>query len=81
MANRININGITRDMTEAEIAELEALAADMPEPEKDPTETRLDEIEAAMIELAAQQAATEEAQEEAETALIELAAMTAETEV
>ena len=44
MANRINVNGITRDMTEAEIAELEALAADMPEPEKGPTEARLDEI-------------------------------------
>ena len=80
MANRINVNGITRDMTAEEEAELEKLAADMPEPEKDPMETRLDEIEAAMIELAAQQAATEEAQEEAEAALIELAAMTAETE-
>ena len=52
MANRINVNGITRDMTEAEIAEMKALAADMPEPEKDPTEARLDEIEAGMIELA-----------------------------
>ena len=52
MANRINVNGITRDMTEAEIAEMEALAADMPEPEKGPTEARLDEIEAGMIELA-----------------------------
>ena len=52
MANRINVNGITRDMTEAEIAEMKALAADMPEPEKDPMETRLDEIEAGMIELA-----------------------------
>ena len=49
---QININGITRDMTEVEIAELETLAADMPEPEKDPTEARLDEIEAGMIELA-----------------------------
>ena len=80
MARRININGITRDMTAEEEAELEKLAANMPELQTDPTQTRLDEIEAAMIELAAQQAATEEAQEEAEAALIELAAMTAETE-
>lgn len=44
------------EMTAEEIAEMEALAAEMPEPEITPEE-RLDEIEAAMIELAAQQAA------------------------
>ena len=53
MANRINVNGITRDMTAEEEAELEKLAANIPEPEADPTQTRLDEIEAALVELAA----------------------------
>ena len=53
MARRININGITRDRTAEEEAELEKLAANMHEPEADPTQTRLDEIEAALVELAA----------------------------
>ncbi len=44
-------NGIYREMTAEEIAEMEALAAEMPEPEITP-EQRLDEIEAAMMELA-----------------------------
>lgn len=30
---KININGITRDMTPEEIAEMERMAAEMPEPE------------------------------------------------
>ena len=43
-------NGVMRDMTPEEIAELEALAAAMPEPQ--PTaEDRLAALEAAMLEL------------------------------
>lgn len=49
---KININGVTRDMTKEELAELERLQAEMPIPEPTPDE-RLDEIEAAIIELAA----------------------------
>lgn len=30
---KININGITRDMTAAEIAEMERMAAEIPQPE------------------------------------------------
>lgn len=49
---KININGTTRDMEPDEIAEYEAKAAEMPAPE--PTaEERMQEIEAALIELAA----------------------------
>ena len=50
---KININGVTRDMTAEEIAETERLAADMTGPEPDPSEARMNEIEAALIELAA----------------------------
>lgn len=50
---KININGITREMTPEEIEELNRLAASIPAPEPDPTETRMNEIEAALIELAA----------------------------
>lgn len=48
---KININGITREMTEAEIKEMEQLTALIPEPEATP-EDRLNEIETALIELA-----------------------------
>lgn len=49
---KININGITREMTPKEVAETEALAKEFPPPE--PTiEQRQDEVEAALIELAA----------------------------
>lgn len=49
---RICKNGIYRDMTPEEIAEWEQSMSDIPAPE--PTaEERLDEIEAALIELAA----------------------------
>lgn len=41
---KININGITRDMTEEEIAEMERQQAEMPEPEPSPEE-RLDALE------------------------------------
>jgi L-ribulose-5-phosphate 4-epimerase len=43
----------TRRMTPEEIAEMERMAAEMPQPEPDPTETRMEQIEAALIELAA----------------------------
>ena len=52
---KININGITRDMTPEEIAEYERMAAEMPKPEPTPEE-RMNEIEAALIELAAMMA-------------------------
>ena len=48
---RICENGIYRDMTPEEVAEMEALAAEMPEPEIT-QEERLDQIESAMMELA-----------------------------
>lgn len=50
---KININGVTRDMTAEEVAEMERMMAEMPLPEPDPTEKRMTEIEAALIELAA----------------------------
>lgn len=44
MKQKININGVTRDMTAAEIAEMERMAAEMPTPE--PTqEERLARLE------------------------------------
>lgn len=53
---KININGVTREMTAEEIAEMERMAAEMPMPEPDPNEVRMNEIEAALIELAAMMA-------------------------
>lgn len=50
---KININGVTREMTAAEIAEMERIAAEMPKLEPDPKEKRMDEIEMALMELAA----------------------------
>ena len=50
---KINVNGITRDMTPEEVAEMKRMAAEMPQPEPDPNETRMMQIEAALIELAA----------------------------
>ena len=47
------------EMTPEEIAELEAMRAQMPQPEPDPTETRMTEIEAALMELAAMMAGGE----------------------
>lgn len=49
---KININGVTREMTADEIAEMERFAAAMPAPEQTEAE-RMDQIEAALIELAA----------------------------
>ena len=53
MTPKINVNGVTREMTAEEIEEMEHLAAEMPMPEPDPNEIRMQEIEAALIELAA----------------------------
>ena len=52
---KININGVTREMTAEEIAEFNRMAAEMPKPEPSP-EQRMNEIEAALIELAAMMA-------------------------
>ena len=41
------------EMTAEEIAELERMQAQMPEPVSDPSDARMTEIEAALIELAA----------------------------
>lgn len=41
---KININGIVREMTAAEIAQMEAIQAQMPEPQPTP-EQRLDVLE------------------------------------
>lgn len=49
----INDNGVTRPMTEEEIKEMEHLTASISPPESDPNEQRMNEIEAALIELAA----------------------------
>lgn len=49
---KININGIVREMTVEEVTEFERLAASIPPPEPTPEE-RMNEIEAALIELAA----------------------------
>ena len=49
---KININGITREMTAAEVAEMERMTAEMPKPELTPEE-RMTQIEAALIEVAA----------------------------
>lgn len=46
---KINVNGVIREMT---ADEMERMAADASEPEPTPEE-RMDEIEAALIELAA----------------------------
>lgn len=48
---KININGVTREMTAKEVAEYERMAAEMPKPEPTPDE-RMTQIEAALIELA-----------------------------
>lgn len=52
MTRKININGIVREMTAEEIEELERLTAALPEPEQTVDE-RMEQIEAALIELAA----------------------------
>lgn len=49
---KININGVTREMTAEEIAEMERMAAEMPRPDPTPDE-RMTQLEAALIELAA----------------------------
>lgn len=51
---KININGVTREMTADEIAEMERMAAEMAMPEPDPTEARLAALEAQNAKLAEQ---------------------------
>ena len=46
------VNGQYLEMAPEEIAEMERLAAEMPKPEPDPKEKRMDEIEMALMELA-----------------------------
>ena len=46
-------NEAPRDMTAEEIAKFEAMQAQIPEPVPDPSDARMTEIEAALIELAA----------------------------
>ena len=50
---KINVNGITRDMTEEEEKAWKQAAAEMPPTVQTPEQARMDEIEAALIELAA----------------------------
>lgn len=47
------------EMTAEEIAEMKAMQAQIPQPEPDPNETRMMEIEAALMELAAMMAGGE----------------------
>lgn len=47
---KININGITREMTPEEIAEMERLAAEMPKIDPTPEE-RMEAMEEALLEL------------------------------
>lgn len=54
---KININGVTREMTAEEIAEMERMAAEAPKFESEPSpDERMTQIEAALIELAAMMA-------------------------
>ena len=47
------VNGEYLEMLPTEIAEMERMAAEMPVPEPDSKEKRMDEIEMALMELAA----------------------------
>lgn len=47
---KININGVTREMTPDEIAEMERIAAEIPQPEPSPEE-RLERLEAENADL------------------------------
>lgn len=49
---KININGVTREMTAEEIAEMERMMAEMPKPEPTP-EQRIAILEFALLELGA----------------------------
>jgi hypothetical protein len=53
---KINIDGVTREMTAEEIAEYERMAAEMPAPETSPEDEWKLMVEAALIELAAMMA-------------------------
>ena len=81
---KININGVTRDMTPEEEAEFEEMLKNQPELTKSTEEllaelqARQDEAEAALMELAQAQSDAEERADEADAALIELASMVTE---
>lgn len=53
---KININGVTREMTADEIAEMERMAAEMPAPEPSPEErltaleNRMDDMDTKVID-------------------------------
>lgn len=54
---KINDNGVIREMTAEEIAEMELMMADAPKSEPEPSpDERMTQIEAALIELAAMMA-------------------------
>ena len=82
MNPKININGTTREMTDEEYAEFQAMIANAPTPEPTPEEkiaeltAQAEEYEAALLELAEMAAEREAQAEEQEEALIELAALT-----
>ena len=82
MNPKININGVTREMTDEEYAEWQEMAANAPEPQPTPEEriaeltAQAEEYEAALLELAEMAAEREAQAEEQEEALIELAALT-----
>ena len=82
MNPKININGVTREMTDEEYAEWQEMAANAPEPQPAPEEkiaeltAQAEEYEAALLELAEMAAEREAQAEEQEEALIELAALT-----
>ena len=81
---KININGVTRDMTLEEEAEFEEMLKNQPETTESTEEllaelqARQDEAEAALMELAQAQSDAEERADEADAALIELASMVTE---
>lgn len=82
MNPKININGVTREMTDEEYAEFQQMIANAPTPEPTPEEriaeltSRIEEQDEALLELAEMAAEREAQAEEQEEALIELAALT-----
>ena len=85
---KININGITREMTAEEVAEMERWATEHPAPEKSAEEKLADltaeyqaykeETDAALLELASLADSLATRADEHEGALVELAGLTEE---
>ena len=73
MAYRININGVTRDMTDEEIAELQKMEAEHPVVKS--TEEELAEVKAAFEAYKTQ---VEQEKEENDAALMEVASLVSE---